>query len=169
VVLFWTPPLPNGLIFQIFMKSLCIGLIYITISYYFEMTGRSGKTTKARIPLPVREEIDRCGGTAGLLGRMPKERDLESIALLHNALSDVIRLKILFLLGVQPLCVCVIRELVGVSDSRLSYHLNILKRAGLIRGEQQGSWIIYSITGKGTTYSPSGEDRSYPSYYTVGD
>jgi DNA-binding transcriptional ArsR family regulator len=133
------------------------------------MSNRTGEEAPTRIPSQVQEEIDKSGGIAGLAGRLPKEKELESIALLHNALSDTIRLKILLLLGLQPLCVCVIKEIIGISDSKLSYHLTILKRAGLIKGEQQGSWIIYSITGKGTTYTRPGEDHSYPSYYTFGD
>ncbi|HTY14835.1 MAG TPA: metalloregulator ArsR/SmtB family transcription factor [Methanoregulaceae archaeon] len=133
------------------------------------MSDITGNDTTSRIPRPIQEEIDKCGGTAGFLGRLPKDQELRSIAVLHSSLSDVIRLKILFLLGVQPLCVCVIRDIIGISDSKLSYHLTILKKAGLIKGEQQGSWIIYSITGKGTTYTKPGEDHSYPSYYTVGD
>ncbi len=126
-------------------------------------------TGTSRIPRAIQEEIDRCGGITGLAARLPKEKDLESMVLLHAALSDITRWKILFLLGDQPLCVCVIKEIVGVSDSKLSYHLNVLKKVGLIKGEQQGSWIIYTITGKGSTYTRSGEGQSYPSYYTLGD
>jgi DNA-binding transcriptional ArsR family regulator len=133
------------------------------------MSDHAGKGAPSGIPRPIQEEIDKCGGLSGLVGRLPKDQELESIATIHNALSDTIRIKILWLLSIQPLCVCVIREIIGVSDSKLSYHLNILKKAGLIRGEQQGSWIIYSITGKGTTYTRSAENHSYPSYYTVAD
>jgi ArsR family transcriptional regulator len=33
-----------------------------------------------------------------------------------------------------------------MADSKLSYHLTILKKAGMIEGEQQGYYIIYHIT-----------------------
>jgi ArsR family transcriptional regulator len=36
-----------------------------------------------------------------------------------------------------------------IADSKLSYHLTILKDAGLIEGEYQGNWIIYNITDTG--------------------
>jgi ArsR family transcriptional regulator len=49
----------------------------------------------------------------------------------------------------QPLCVCVIKSVVKIADSKLSYHLSILKEQDLIVGEQQGNWIIYSITNRG--------------------
>ncbi len=68
---------------------------------------------------------------------------------IHHALSDPVRLRILHLVGNQPLCVCVIKACIGIADSKLSYHLAILKRAGLITGAQQGNWIIYSITDEG--------------------
>jgi len=49
----------------------------------------------------------------------------------------------------QPLCVCIIKAVVNIADSKLSYHLNILKEQDFISGEQQGNWIIYSITNRG--------------------
>ena len=133
------------------------------------MPGITGKGVSSAIPRQVQEEIDKCGGISGLMGRLPNDQELVSIAGLHYALSDVIRIKILCLLAIQPLCVCVIREITQTSDSKLSYHLNILKKAGLIKGDQQGIWIIYSITGKGTTYARTGENHSYPSYCTFAD
>ncbi len=133
------------------------------------MLDNTVKGVSSVIPRPIQEEIDKCGGISGLTGRLPDDQELASIAGLHNALSDVIRIKILCLLAIQPLCVCVIREIIGISDSKLSYHLNILKKAGLIKGEQRGIWIIYSITGKGTTYTRTSENHSYPSYCTFAD
>ncbi len=70
----------------------------------------------------------------------------------YHALSDPLRLTILHLIKNQPLCVCVIKEFIRIADSKLSYHLTILKEAGLIKGEYHGNWIIYSITDKGITY-----------------
>ena len=52
----------------------------------------------------------------------------------------------------QPLCVCVIKEVVKIADSKLSYHLSILKEQDFIAGEQQGNWIIYSITDHGARH-----------------
>jgi ArsR family transcriptional regulator len=55
----------------------------------------------------------------------------------------------MYALLTQPLCVCVIREVVTIADSKLSYHLSILKEQEFIVGEQQGNWIIYSLTDRG--------------------
>lgn len=53
------------------------------------------------------------------------------------------------MLTVQPLCVCIIREILGVSKSKLSYHLKILQDNGLISGTAKGAWIVYELTETG--------------------
>jgi DNA-binding transcriptional ArsR family regulator len=109
---------------------------------------------KEPLPIPpaIQEELDRSGGLRGLITKLPPDQELLSLVEVHHALSDLFRMKILHLLTSQPLCVCVIREILGISDSKLSYHLSALKKAGLIEGEQKGSWIIYSLTEKGKSY-----------------
>ena len=103
------------------------------------------------IPREISEQLRACGGVDGLQQQIPSDEDLSVLSRCHNALSDPVRLKILYALRAQPLCVCVIKEIVSIADSRLSYHLNVLKTAGLIVGVQQGNWIIYSITDLGRT------------------
>jgi ArsR family transcriptional regulator len=98
------------------------------------------------IPREISEQLCAGGGVDGLLRQIPSNEDLSFQARFHHALSDPVRLKILYALQAQPLCVCVIKELISIADSRLSYHLNVLKTAGLISGAQQGNWIIYTIT-----------------------
>jgi ArsR family transcriptional regulator len=44
----------------------------------------------------------------------------------------------------------------GISGSKLSYHLNILRENGLIVSEQQGNWMIYRITEKGGMFAEAG-------------
>ncbi len=115
----------------------------------------TGPVVKETLPIPpaIQEELDRSGGLKGLISRLPDDQELANLVEVHHALSDLIRMKILHLLTSQPLCVCVIREIIGISDSKLSYHLNALKCASLIVGNQQGSWIIYRLTEKGRKYS----------------
>lgn len=64
----------------------------------------------------------------------------------YLACADPVRLKILSLMRFQPLCVCIIKTMVKIADSKLSSHLTSLKKAGLIDGEQQGLYIIYQST-----------------------
>ena len=101
------------------------------------------------LPEGAEQSVCTCGGLEGLISRLPKESEIEEISLIFRALADEKRIKILSMLEIQPLCVCIIRGVLDVSDSRLSYHLSILKKAGLISGEQKGTWITYSLTEKG--------------------
>lgn len=103
------------------------------------------------MPEEVAEALIACGGVKAMEARLPDEEQLARLCAFHRACSDPVRLKILSMLSPQPLCVCVIKEVTGVADSKLSYHLGVLKKAGLIEGEPQGNWIIYSLTGDGRT------------------
>jgi DNA-binding transcriptional ArsR family regulator len=104
------------------------------------------------IPEEIAESLRSCGGLQGLIARLPPDDLYERMREWYQACADPARLKILCLLNVQPLCVCVIKNVVRMADSRLSYHLAILKKAGLIMGEQQGYYIIYRITPEGQTF-----------------
>jgi len=108
---------------------------------------------RTEIPDTIKCDLNEVGGVKGLNERLPSKKNIEKISALHHALSDPVRLTILYLLTGQPLCVCVIKECIGIAGSKLSYHLNILKESGLIDCEQQGNWIIYSITEKGKKYA----------------
>jgi DNA-binding transcriptional ArsR family regulator len=108
---------------------------------------------KARIMDDVPEEVayslSMLGGVTGLYAGLPPDEMLEHRARVHKALADVSRLKILHLLSAQPLCVSVMKHCLHMADSKISYHLHILKEAGLIEGRQEKNWIIYSIADKG--------------------
>jgi ArsR family transcriptional regulator len=62
-----------------------------------------------------------------------------------HALSDPLRMKVLDLLREQELCVCELCDSIGVSQSKLSFHLKTLKEAALVRTRQEGRWIYYSL------------------------
>lgn len=62
-----------------------------------------------------------------------------------HALSEPLRLKILDLLRTQELCVCDLCEATETAQSKLSFHLKVLKEAKLIRARQDGRWMYYSL------------------------
>jgi len=113
---------------------------------------RLPKIKEMEIPDSIREELEQLGGFDALADRIPQRQDLEKKSRIYHALSDPLRLTILHLLKDQPLCVCVIKKFVRIADSKLSYHLAILKESGLITGEYQGNWIIYRLTDKGSVF-----------------
>lgn len=69
-------------------------------------------------------------------------RDLERVI---KALADKNRLRILKMLQQRDMCVCEIREVLGLSQPSVSKHLKILKDAGIIEDDQKGLWTNYSI------------------------
>lgn len=101
------------------------------------------------LPEQIQEELNARGGMEGLARQIPPQKKLEERSRIYHALSDPIRLSILYIIRDQPLCVCVINRFMQLSGSKLSYHLTSLREAGLIEGEYQGNWIIYSITERG--------------------
>ncbi len=106
------------------------------------------------LPEQIEASLTQCGGIEGLTSRLPGDAEMEAECSVHRALADPLRMKTVSMLAVQPLCVCVIKEVLGIADSKLSYHLSVLKKAGLIRGEQQGNWIIYHLTDEGERWVP---------------
>lgn len=104
------------------------------------------------IPEPIDHEVKMLGGTEGIALRIADDEKLARQSGIHHALSSSIRLKILNLVLVQPLCVCLIKEITDIPDSKLSYHLSILVDNGLIHREKSGNWIIYHPTEEGRKY-----------------
>lgn len=75
-----------------------------------------------------------------------EQRLFETYELKFKALADQLRLKILFELNQRgQICVCDLTEIVGLSQSKLSYHLKILLDANLILREKIGTWNYYQL------------------------
>lgn len=72
--------------------------------------------------------------------------DVEEIVSLFKVLADQTRLRILKALEVQSLCVCVLVEATDQKHSALSYHLKLLKEAGLVDSKRERSFQIYDLT-----------------------
>ena len=71
--------------------------------------------------------------------------DLSRAAQLFHALSDETRLGILEKLRNGEQCVCDLQDDLDAAQSRLSFHLRVLKEAGLVIDRREGRWSYYSI------------------------
>jgi ArsR family transcriptional regulator len=71
--------------------------------------------------------------------------DLARCARLFHALSDETRVAVLQLLGDGELCVCDLQAALDMAQSRLSFHLKVLKDAGLVRDRKDGRWSYYTL------------------------
>jgi ArsR family transcriptional regulator, arsenate/arsenite/antimonite-responsive transcriptional repressor len=65
---------------------------------------------------------------------------------LFQALSDPARLEILDMLSPEVRCNCHFQEKLDLAPNLLSYHLRVLREAGLIEGTKHGRWVNYALT-----------------------
>lgn len=70
---------------------------------------------------------------------------IEEASRLFHALSEPTRLQILEYLKDGEHCVCELTEACNTGQSRLSFHLRVLKEAGLINDRPEGRWMYYSL------------------------
>ena len=73
------------------------------------------------------------------------ELDLDRSTKLFHALSDPTRLAILQRLRFGERCVCDLTDALDAAQSRLSFHLKVLKEAGLVADRREGRWMYYTI------------------------
>jgi ArsR family transcriptional regulator len=71
--------------------------------------------------------------------------DLPRLAAIAHALSDETRLAVLEQLRSGERCVCDLQSDLDVAQSRLSFHLRVLRDAGLVADRREGRWAFYSL------------------------
>jgi ArsR family transcriptional regulator, arsenate/arsenite/antimonite-responsive transcriptional repressor len=71
--------------------------------------------------------------------------DLARAAALFHALSDRTRLSIVQRLRGGERCVCELTDALDAAQSRLSFHLKVLKDAGLVTDRREGRWMYYTV------------------------
>jgi ArsR family transcriptional regulator len=71
--------------------------------------------------------------------------DLGRLAELSRATSDPTRAAVLELLRFGERCVCDLQSDLDVAQSRLSFHLRVLRDAGLVIDRKEGRWSYYAL------------------------
>jgi ArsR family transcriptional regulator len=72
----------------------------------------------------------------------------EELAGLFKAVADPMRLRLLSLIACHEggeSCVCDLLDAFDVTAPSISYHLKILREAGLISSERRGTWVYYRV------------------------
>ncbi len=72
-------------------------------------------------------------------------QEYQALAATFQALSDPSRAKIVYSLLEQELCTCDIAAIVGVSESAVSQHLNVLRRLRLVRSRREGKIVYHTL------------------------
>ena len=70
-------------------------------------------------------------------------------AFLFKTLADPTRLRLLNLLACGETCVCELTDTLRVVQPKVSRHLALLKRAGLVEARRNGKWMHYRWTKHG--------------------
>ena len=96
------------------------------------------------IAMPIALPIAAVHGSAAL-EVASEPLDHEQAQLLLRALADPIRLRVIEALGQGERCVCDLSSELGLAQSKLSFHLRVLRDAGLIAARQQGRWVYYRL------------------------
>ena len=76
---------------------------------------------------------------------MKPESVFASMAEIFKALSDPTRVKILYALSIEELCVCDIANLLGKSNSLVSHQLRTLRQLKLVKFRKAGKSAYYSL------------------------
>jgi len=70
---------------------------------------------------------------------------LERSVQIFHALSDETRLALLGMLRDGERCVCELQVALDAAQSRLSFHLKVLREAGIVKDRKEGRWSYYRI------------------------
>ena len=62
-----------------------------------------------------------------------------------QAVADPVRWSVLAMLVEAPRCVCKIQEQIPIAGNLLSYHLKVLREAGLVTTSRRGRWVDYAL------------------------
>lgn len=77
--------------------------------------------------------------------QMLSERDFLFLAELFKALGDYTRVRILYALSINELCVCALAEVLDMSQSAISHQLRLLRAAKLVRYRKEGKNVFYAL------------------------
>lgn len=98
------------------------------------------------------EGVETCGflhvhqDTVDKVRRMlPDEDTLTRLSDLFKVFGDGTRIRILYALFEEEVCVCDLAQLLGMTQSAVSHQLRVLKQARLIRSRREGKTVFYAL------------------------
>ena len=76
---------------------------------------------------------------------MPVDSNFYSLANFYKMFADNTRLKILWALSCEDMCVCDLAALLGMTMSAVSHQLKSLRLVNLVKFDKQGKVVYYSL------------------------
>lgn len=71
--------------------------------------------------------------------------EVDRLAHLFKVLADETRLKIVYILSLEELCVCDIAAVLGSTQSNVSHHLRQLRNARIVKYRKEGKMVYYTL------------------------
>ncbi len=100
----------------------------------------------------IKQDIEKCSCEVihedivnQVKSKMPPEETLYDLAELFKVFGDSTRIKILWALDKQEMCVCDIAYLLNMTQSAISHQLRVLKQAKLVKNRREGKTVFYSL------------------------
>ena len=76
---------------------------------------------------------------------MPAGENFYDLANLYKMFADNTRVKILWALSCESMCVCDLAVLLGMTKSAISHQLKSLRLSNLVKYDKQGKVVYYSL------------------------
>ena len=76
---------------------------------------------------------------------MPDSKDFRGLANLYKMFADYTRIRILWALSCEEMCVCDLAVLLGMTKSAISHQLKSLRLTNLVKYDKQGKIVYYSL------------------------
>ena len=77
--------------------------------------------------------------------KMPQEESFYDLAELFKVFGDSTRIRILWALHEDEMCVCDIAVLINMTQSAISHKLRVLIQANLVKNRKEGKVVYYSL------------------------
>lgn len=95
--------------------------------------------------LPGEVGHDHAQAVERVRSQLPEDDILYDLADLFRIFADSTRIKILYALYEEELCVGAIAQLLGMTQSAISHQLRALKNVRLVKARREGKTVFYSL------------------------
>lgn len=82
----------------------------------------------------------------GVKSQMPQDETFQTISDNFKVLSDPTRVKILYALTQEEICVCDLAAVLEMTDSAVSHQLRLLRDKKMVKFRKEGKMTYYSLS-----------------------
>lgn len=111
------------------------------------MVIKKGELMKSDKNIEEDVEVCDCVHTHEHIRKMviPEDETLHGLADLFKVFGDPTRIRILYALSAEELCVCDIASVLSMTQSAISHQLRVLKQTKLVKFRREGKTVYYSL------------------------